>query len=151
MTTDTTNHCPLCEHHAREAEKWRERFEHVQDQLNRKIKQCAEAEEALEAMKKASHRGGWRPIEEASTDGTLVLITGFRKGKPWLERFVRVALCQGGRWCDATGRSLYPPTHFMSLPDPPADVRPEVMAVADEFLTKYADVWVALAKGGCNA
>ncbi|GAB6037176.1 hypothetical protein JCM15519_17350 [Fundidesulfovibrio butyratiphilus] len=82
-------------------------------------------ERFIAACREYDTGSAWRSIDEAPTDGTHVLITGFRKGKPWLGRFVHEASYQGGRWRDATGFSLYPPTHFMPLPDPPADVRPE--------------------------
>ncbi|GAB6036191.1 hypothetical protein JCM15519_07500 [Fundidesulfovibrio butyratiphilus] len=82
-------------------------------------------ERFIAACREYDTGSAWRSIDEAPTDETPVLITGFRRGKPWLERFVHEASYQGGRWRDATGFSLYPPTHFMPLPDPPVDVRPE--------------------------
>ena len=71
----------------------------------------------------AAGRAGWRTIDSAPRDGTLVLLFGGLKGDydwPYVGLFPKVA------WYRVGGRSNEnaEPTHWMPLPDPPAVAAP---------------------------
>lgn len=61
---------------------------------------------------------GWRPIETAPRDGTMILVGRWDQGLAtvygdhWAE--------DPGCWYDSSG--LFEPTHWMPLPEPPEDV-----------------------------
>lgn len=78
---------------------------------------CAILEGALEALD--SIAGGWREIETAPRDGTVILGADFERG------YRGLVLYQPPEWhmvnlsCDKTiGMGFYP-THWMPLPEPP--------------------------------
>jgi hypothetical protein len=61
---------------------------------------------------------GWQPIETAPKDGTLVIGALIDGGKVWRVhemRFARIA------WYTNSGGGLPKMTHWMPLPEPPAD------------------------------
>jgi hypothetical protein len=75
---------------------------------------------------KASNDNGWRPIETAPKDGTAVLLGGCSPGPA-----IRIGWWGNGRYLSrtrgwerdwTTGADYgFAPTHWMPLPDPPAE------------------------------
>jgi len=69
---------------------------------------------------------GWQPVESAPPFGTPVFVSGFIKNVPGPERWVSQAVqcVDDGKWYEndeCENDSFYPPTHWMSLPEPPQD------------------------------
>ena len=65
---------------------------------------------------------GWRPIETAPKDGTLILAYARRERKPHIRvTWWRTAKDGAGYigWGEFNER-YWPPTHWQPLPDPPA-------------------------------
>lgn len=72
---------------------------------------------------------GWRTIESAPRDGTLVLLAGIngfsnlRGYGHWLEEDPSAEWSGPGWWGACSGRygELGPPTHWQPMPEPPHD------------------------------
>lgn len=60
----------------------------------------------------------WQPIDTAP-EGEYVLTTGFIGNDPALGRWQDVAKREADLWFCQTEDQLYPPTHWMPLPEPP--------------------------------
>jgi hypothetical protein len=69
----------------------------------------------------------WQPIETAPKDGTFIL--GYYADRPWLWDIVQWdAGYLGGAWWGGGHENdgpLFPPTHWMPLPDPPVATKME--------------------------
>lgn len=63
---------------------------------------------------KIPRASGWRPIETAPKDGTLLLCF-------WRSSHCAVAYYDDGCWWDAGTDGLDDPTHWQPLPSPPAE------------------------------
>ena len=82
---------------------------------------------ALSAYKegRAAHPGGWRPIETAPKDGSVLLLwDGEAQDMGWMSNchigFWSEPIDAPGDWIDGMGRrEEFYPTHWRPLPSPP--------------------------------
>lgn len=61
----------------------------------------------------------WQPIDTYPIVGDMVLLSGFICDQPKAGRWVAVGEFINGEWIDPDNSPLYPPTHWMQLPEPP--------------------------------
>ena len=72
--------------------------------------------DTLDWLTKSTH--GWQPISTAPRDGTKILTARCFNG--W---HFDVGLCENDLWIAVSSRSFIYPTHWMSLPDPPENIK----------------------------
>ena len=71
------------------------------------------------ALLDAPEAEGWRPIETAPKDGTMVTLFPDFKGRVSQGRWFK-GKRSGGRWATCPYNYVANPTHWMPLPNPPA-------------------------------
>lgn len=86
---------------------------------------CLRADECAQCLRERN----WQPIETAPKS-TEVLVCGWCDNKPGNGYWMATATCVDGRWLsdpESSDNWYYPPTHWMSLPQPPKPVEPSVI------------------------